>query len=61
MPIWARVTEFCSDTTLTGKVVPRPSANTDITASRPHSGSVVNAMAKPLTAASDVPAMATRL
>ncbi len=41
VPICARATEFCSETTLTGNVVPSPSANSDSTTSSPHSGSVV--------------------
>ena len=50
VPICERATEFCSETTLTGNVVPRPSANTDSSTSSPHSGSVVSASAQPATA-----------
>src|SRR5437660_866586 len=39
VPIWARATEFCSDTTLIGKVVPRPSEKIDSSTNSPHSGS----------------------
>ena len=42
VPTWARDTEFCSETTLTGNVVPRPSANTDSSTSSAHSGSAVS-------------------
>ena len=33
VPTWNRITEFCTDTTLTGNTVPSPSANTDSSAS----------------------------
>ena len=61
VPICARATEFCSETTLTGNVVPSPSANSDSTTSKPHSGSVVTVNIAPKIVAADVPAMATRL
>ena len=61
VPICARATAFCSETTLTGKVVPSPSANSDSTTSKPHSGSVVTVSTTPKIAAADVPAIATRL
>ena len=41
VPICGRATAFCSETTLIGKVVPRPSAKIDSSTSSPHSGSVV--------------------
>ena len=43
VPTCGRATEFCSETTLTGNVVPSPSANTDSSTSSAHSGSVVSA------------------
>jgi len=61
VPIWARATEFCSETTLTGNVVPNPSENSDSTTSKPHSGSVVTVSTAPKIAAAEVPAIATRL
>ena len=61
MPIWARATEFCSETTLTGNVVPSPSANSDSTIRNPHSGSVVTVSTTPKVVAAEVPAIATRL
>ena len=45
VPTCERATAFCSETTLTGNAVPRPSANTDSSASSAHSGSVVSASA----------------
>ena len=61
VPICARATAFCIDTTLVGKAVPSPSAKIDSSTSMPHSGSVVSASAVALTAATEVPTMATRL
>ena len=61
VPICARATEFCSETTLTGNVVPSPSANSDSTISKTHSGSVVTVSTAPKIAAAEVPAIATRL
>ena len=61
VPICGRATEFCSETTLTGNVVPRPSAKIDSTTNNPHRGSIVSARTQPEIAATDVPIMATRL
>ena len=61
VPICARATAFWIETTLTGKTVPRPSANTDNSASSDHSGIGV-AIISPhaVSAETQLPAIATR-
>ena len=61
VPTSGRATEFCSETTQTGKVVPRTSANAAISDSRAHSGKVVSVRPRAHSAAQDVPIIATRL
>ena len=61
VPTCERATEFCSETTLIGNAVPRPSANTESSTSSAHSGSVASAIAQPASDAQAVPMMATRL
>ena len=61
VPTWNRITEFCTDTTLTGNTVPSPSADTDSSASKVHNGIATIVSTAPASTANAVPMMATRL
>ena len=61
VPTWARATAFWIDTTVIGKVVPRPNEKIDSSTSMPQSGRCVSASAAPETVAMRSPTIATRL
>jgi hypothetical protein len=62
VPTCERATAFWIETTLIGKVVPSPSANSDSRASSTHSGSgVATASTAAIAAANALPMIATRL